>query len=208
MSGVIACALLWSVFPVSHACGDDGCHDDWRPVMSFVEFQSLNLEQQPPSPLTVKGKLKLPVSYQYRKGCFLPQKNLPAVVILHGSAGVDFRSNFYARELNAAGIATFEINMWEARGITSAADRPSLPLVTYPDAFGALRFLSKHPNINRDRIGIMGFSWGGVVSMASATEFYASKFGGRLRFSAHVAHYPVCYAYNSPIPGSEFFDLN
>ena len=45
------------------------------------------------------------------------------------------------------------------------------------------------------------------MSMASATELYASKFGGKLRFSAHVAHYPVCYGYNSPIPGSEFFDL-
>ena len=202
---LLACVLLWGFSQLSYARGEDGCSYAWQPVMSFVEFQSIYPEQQP---LTVKGKLKLPVSYQWKKRCFLPQKNLPAVVILHGSAGVDFRGDFYARALNAAGIATFEIDMWEARGINSAANRPPVPLYTYPDAFGALRFLSEHPNIDPDSIGIMGFSWGGVVSMASATELYASQFGDGLRFSAHVAHYPVCYAYNNPnIPGSEFHDL-
>jgi dienelactone hydrolase len=136
------------------------------------------------------------------------KKNLPAVVILHGSAGVDFRGDFYAQALNAFGIATFEIDMWEARGVNSIVDRPQLPIVTYPDAFGALKFLSEHPKIDPDRIGILGFSWGGVVTMASATELYSSQFGGGLRFSAHVAHYPVCYGYNLPIiPGSEFFNL-
>ena len=75
-------------------------------------------------------------------------------------------------------------------------------------AFGALKFLSEHPNIDPNRIGVLGFSWGGVVTMASATELYASQFGGNLRFAAHVAHYPICYAYNLPIPGAEFGDLN
>ncbi len=204
---LFACALLWGFSPVSHALGDGDCRENWRPMVSFVEFQSLDLEQQLPIPLIVKGKLKLPVRNQWRKRCFPQDKSLPAVVILHGTAGVDSRGDFYARALNAAGIATFEIDMWEARGINSAANRPSVPLFTYPDAFGALRFLAEHPNIDPDRIGVMGFSWGGVVTMASATELYTSQFGGGLRFSAHVAHYPICYAYNSPIPGSEFSDL-
>jgi uncharacterized protein len=204
---LLVCILLSGSLPVSYAHGDDDCRGNRRPEVSFVEFQSLDLEQQPPSPITVKGKLKLPVKYHWGKKSFLPKKELRAVVILHGSSGVDFRGDFYARALNAVGIATFEIDMWEARGITSGADRPPLPLLTYPDAFGALRFLSEHPNIDPDRIGIMGFSWGGVMSMASATELYTSQFGGGLRFSAHVAHYPICYAYNTGIPGGEFSDL-
>ena len=174
----LACVFLWSFSALSHDRGDDGCRDDWRPVISFVEFQSLDLEQQPPIPLTVKGKLKLPVRFQWRERCFLPNKNLPAVVILHGSAGVDFRGDFYARALNDAGIATLEIDMWEARGINGAADRPPVPLFTYPDAFGALKFLSAHPNIDPNRIGVMGFSWGGAVTLASATELYANHFKG------------------------------
>jgi dienelactone hydrolase len=215
-----ACAFLWIFSPVSHARGDDGCQSDWRPLISFVDFESPDLELThlglvDIGDLTIKGKLKLPVRYDKRKRCYRPRKNLSAVVILHGSSGVDSRGDFYARALNAAGIATFEIDMWEARGIDSAADRPPVPLINYPDAFGALRFLSDHPNIDPDRIGIMGFSWGGAVSLASATEpnasLFGGLFGGNLRFAAHVAHYPVCWASNSkfpetdlPIPGSEF----
>lgn len=207
---LLACGVLWIISPVSHARADDGCLNTWRPQTSFVEFESLDLEQlpqQPPLTVTVKGKLKLPVRYDWRTKCFRPKKDLPAVVILHGSAGLDFRGDFYARALNNAGIATFEIDMWEARGIDSAAERPAVPLINYPDAFGALRFLTEHPNIDPDRIGVMGFSWGGVVTLASATDLYASRFGGELRFAAHVAHYPICYAANSGVPGSKFKNL-
>jgi dienelactone hydrolase len=213
---LLACALLWNFSLVSYARSDDSCHNDKRPVISFEEFDSpelelTSLELYKIGDLKIKGKLKLPVKYNQWRRCFRPRWNLPAVVILHGSSGVDFRGDFYARALNAAGIATFEIDMWEARKITSAAERPPLPIINYPDAFGALKFLSEHPNIDPDRIGIMGFSWGGVVALASATEPNASLFGGDLRFAAHVAHYPVCWASNStfpgtpiPIPGSAF----
>jgi dienelactone hydrolase len=206
---LLAYGFVFSFLQVSHAFEEKGCPVDWQPVISFEEFQISDIEQKPPEEITVKGKLKLPVACQSRKKRFIPKKNLPAVVILHGSGGVDSRGDFYARALNAAGIATFEIDMWEARGINSAADRPSLPFFNCPDAFGALKFLSEHSNIDPDRIGVLGFSWGGVVTMASATKHYAEQFGGDLRFAAHVAHYPVCYAYSpdSSIPGLKFSHL-
>ena len=201
IASILGCIFFWVFSPVSHAQRPDDCHSHWRPVVSFVEFESIDVSQEDPSPLTVKAKLKLPVRYGYgwRKRCFVPKKNVSAVVILHGSAGVDFRGEFYTRALNAAGIATLEIDMWEARGVTGPTDRPRLPIVTYPDAFAALKFLSTHDNIDPDRIGVMGFSWGAVITMASAEELYAEQFGDGLRFAAHVAHYPVCYAYNNPI---------
>lgn len=204
------CMLVFAVAFAGSASaggGHEKCRHDLRPEITFVEFESVDLEQSPPAPLTVQGKLKLPVRWQGWKKCFQPGKDLAAVVILHGSAGVDARGDFYARALNAAGIATLEIDMWEARGIASAADRPPLPIFNYPDAFAALGFLSSHPNIDPERIGALGFSWGAVITMASATELYASQFGGELRFRAHVAHYPVCYAYNSGLPGTDFVDL-
>lgn len=207
ISWVLISVLFLGIGLLSSAYGMGVCGKAWRPVISFVEFQSLDIEQQPPGELTIKGKLTIPTRYNWRKKNLQTGNQLPAVVILHGSAGVDFRGNFYAKAFNAAGIATLEIDMWEARGISSAAERPQLPLFTYPDAFSALRFLSEHPNIDPERIGVIGFSWGGAVAMASASVPYASQFGGPLRFAAHVAHYPICYAYNSYIPGSEFTDL-
>jgi dienelactone hydrolase len=118
-------------------------------------------------------------------------------VILHGSAGIDARVNFYADALNAAGVATLDIDMWEARGVTGLANRPRAPILTYPDAFAALRYLTTRPEIDAARIGVIGFSWGGVMSLGAAEQLYAAQFGGGLHFAAHVAHYPVCYGANN-----------
>ena len=47
-----------------------------------------------------------------------------------------------------------------------------------------------------DRVGILGFSWGGVVSLLSSAGRFAAKYGeGAPPFAAHVAHYPVCWAF-------------
>src|SRR5437660_8063799 len=79
----------------------------------------------------------------------------PAVVICHGSDGVDGRGEFHARALRAGGLATLEIDMWAARGtVRGAAARPASPLLTLPDAFGALTFLRAQPEVAQARIGI------------------------------------------------------
>ena len=120
-----------------------------------------------------------------------------AVLICHGSDGVDGRGEYYAGALNAAGIATLEIDMWAARSTSrGAAGRPRSPMETLADAFSALKFLGEQPEIDPTRIGILGFSWGGVVSLLSATQSRADPLrGGLAGFKAHAAHYPVCYAY-------------
>jgi hypothetical protein len=40
------------------------------------------------------------------------KEQVPAVVILHGSGGIDGRGKFHAKALNAAGIATLEVFMF------------------------------------------------------------------------------------------------
>jgi dienelactone hydrolase len=85
--------------------------------------------------------------------------------------------------------------------VASAADRPKAPILTYPDAFSALAFLAAQPGIDTGRIGVLGFSWGGVMSLEASELLYAGMFGGGRQFKAHVAHYPVCYAANKQFPG-------
>ncbi len=81
----------------------------------------------------------------------------------------------------------------------AAGQRPAAIYFTYPDAFSALAFLAQQPNIDASRIGVLGFSWGGLVSMGAAERLYADTFGNGLKFKAHVAHYPVCYAWNNNV---------
>lgn len=169
-----------------------------HPVISFVQFASIDLSKSPPAPLTVKAKLQRPVEFNLPLQCFVAKENAPAVIIFHGSSGVDSRGSFYSDALLAAGIATFEPDLWEARGVMGLNNRPAAPIYTYPDVFAALRFLSAQGDVDPARIGILGFSWGGVMALGSAEQLYAARFGGGLRFKAHVANYPVCYGANNP----------
>ncbi len=186
----------WSGLPLPPGALGNGASTAPAEI-TFVSFRSPNLAV-PGTMLTIQGKLSVPRAPMLqgllsRHGA----RKLPAVLILHGSAGVDSRGDFYEAALNEAGIATLQIDMWQARGVTSAAERPKAPILTYPDAFSALAFLAQQPRIDAARIGVLGFSWGGLVSLGAAERLYVGQFGGGRMFKAHVAHYPVCYAWNN-----------
>ena len=174
------------------ACG----HDDGGPVedTSATVMQVTYTSLDKVKPLAVPATLRVPRL----------RTTMPAVVIVHGSSGIDSRGPSYAVELNKAGIATLEINMWAARGITGGLDRPKGVPETLPDAYGAFRYLAANPAIDPKRIGIMGFSWGGVVSMLTATKPYTDLYlGAGEKFAAHAPNYPICWVYNV-VPGYEF----
>src|ERR1700677_3397682 len=138
-----------------------------------VTFPSLH-----PTPLRISALLRMSDT--------TPRPS-PAVVIAHGSAGPDSRGPSCSRVLNAAGIATLEIDMWTPRGLKGGLDRPKSIPDTLPDVFGAFKFLASDPRIDPRRIGIMGFSWGGALSMLTATTPYAEQYlpAGE-RFAAHA----------------------
>lgn len=143
-------------------------------------------------PLAIAGKLSTPTEGD----------PVAAVLICHGSDGVDGRGAFHAAALNAAGIATFEIDMWAARGVKRGAlARPRSVPETLPDAFAALAFMARQPEIDPARIGILGFSWGGVVSLLTATPRWRDSLGAKAPpIRGHAALYPVCWAYET-VPG-------
>jgi dienelactone hydrolase len=142
---------------------------------------------------------------------------VPAVVIVHASAGLlpNGPESGYAAALDEAGIATLVIDMWAARGMPAGAAafggdggvdrRPRVPSDTLPDAFGALKYLAAQPGIDARHIGILGFSWGAVVSLLAASESAANRaIGPNLCFAAHVGHYFVCWPYSPDGPGVAF----
>ena len=147
------------------------------------------------------------VSAQYRVPRDQGDDALPAVIIIHTSGGVDSTGGFYAKALNKAGIATLELDLWGARDLLGGTeDRPGLPQETLPDTFAALKYLAERDEIDANKIGIMGFSWGGVLSILTTTEHYMAMSGSPYRFAGHVAHYPVCWVYNF-LPGFEINHL-
>jgi len=129
----------------------------------------------------VSGTLQLPEG---------AKRMVPAVVILHGSGGIDGRGAFYAEALNKAGFATLELFMFVKGGRPSAGH-----MATLTHAYGALKYLAGHPDINPKAIGVMGFSWGGGMSMRMASKSVTEAFmpgDDSPRFAAHAPMYPVC----------------
>ncbi len=136
-----------------------------------------------------------------------PSGGRAAVVIAHGSSGPDSRGPAYAEALGEAGISSLEIDMWRPRGLKGGLDRPKSVADTFPDVFGAFRYLTTRPEFDALRIGILGFSWGGALSMLTATRSVSRRYlrNGE-RFAAHAPLYPVCWLYNR-VEGYEFRDL-
>ena len=143
------------------------------------------------APTTVSGTMNTPAGRADK---------LPAVVILHSSGGIDGRGATYAAALNKAGIATLEIEMF-ARGQT-VQTHPTVQQ-NMPHVFGALEYLASRPEIDPARIGVMGFSWGGMLSIVAATDRFTNEFTqGKRRFKAHLALYPVCWIHSSVLEGT------
>lgn len=130
-----------------------------------------------------------------------------AVLIVHGSGGVDTRGEMHSRALNDVGFVTLEIDLWAARGwVGPSVGRPQGVLETLPDALAARDYLASVPGVDAQRIGIVGFSWGGVVTMLTRNRPNLETYGPSPGFAACVAFYPICWLYNVA-PGYELDDL-
>ena len=95
---------------------------------------------------------------------------VPLVIILHGSGGiVEEREPTYARLFNQWGVAGFVLDYYSVRGVTpdtkylyktlSASEVDILV-----DAYSALKVLGTHPAIDATRIGVTGYSYGGMAT--------------------------------------------
>jgi dienelactone hydrolase len=121
---------------------------------------------------------------------------VPAMVIVHGSGGVRANREFaYAQEFLKLGVAAAVIDSFRGRGVTSTVRdqkqvRAQDMLV---DAANTLKVLARHPAIDPERIGLIGFSKGGTtVTKAGLRRYIVPLTGNEARFALAIALYPWC----------------
>ncbi|WP_413457334.1 dienelactone hydrolase family protein [Herbaspirillum huttiense] len=135
---------------------------------------------------TVTGRLSFPEAMT---------SPVPAVVILHGSSGVNPGEKVWAQRLNALGFASFVVDSFTGRGVSNTeADQTQLSMSAgIADAYFALRLLAADPRIDKKKISVMGFSRGGIAALYSALDpFRRAVIDDDLHFAAHIAFYPGC----------------
>lgn len=125
----------------------------------------------------------------------------PAVVLAHGCAGNGYAEKTWAPALRQWGYATFIVDSFRGRGLSSICDNVSrlFPVQRVPDVYGALRVLATHPKIAPDRIALMGYSHGGILTISASTQWARETFAKAEapRFRAFLPVYPYC---NSVVP--------
>lgn len=95
---------------------------------------------------------------------------VPAMVIMPGSGGIQAgREMEYATLFAQNGIAGFIVDYYAPRGV--AADTPyvmktmiATEVDVMSDAYSALKILGTHPAIDASRIGVTGYSYGGMAT--------------------------------------------
>lgn len=126
----------------------------------------------------------------------LPEGNgpFPVMVIAHGSGGVVKREYTWADFFKSKGIASFIVDTYKDRGIVDTiADQGQLTFVgSAADHLVALKLLATHPKLDPMRIGIIGFSRGGIVSVGTAFDVWRKRLAGNLKFAVHLPFYGGC----------------
>ena len=127
---------------------------------------------------------------------------VPAMVIVHGIGGLytkDGRKRAYweyAELLADNGIAALIIDSHGARGVGVSRQLASTEVSVYAfvaDAFAGADMLRGSGKVDPDRIGIMGFSKGGMTTLLATDKRFVDAFSRTSTpFAVHIPIYPGC----------------
>jgi len=143
------------------SAGDSG--DIYYPIKSPYDFSRILNGYDDLKPHTGKGTLVLPVGAS-------SDNPVPAMVILHGSGGIkEGREMRYAKLFAQNGIAGFVVDYYEPRGVKADTVYQMKTMIAtevdvMSDAYSALKVLGTHPAIDASRIGVTGYSYGGMAT--------------------------------------------
>lgn len=126
----------------------------------------------------------------------------PAVVAMHGCSGLftagklNARHQDWADRLVAAGFVVVLPDSLGSRGLGSLCnvrDRTLFPRDRAYDAFAAAEWLAMQADIDRRRLGLLGWSHGGTTALSASRTIRRPKDG--VDFRQVIAFYPGCRAF-------------
>ena len=142
-------------------------------LLSPIESENANVESTavtyPGEGVTLQGYLSHPKG----NGPF------PAVILVHHGFGLDDHSRDVTRRLASEGFLTLGVDLLSRKGGTASMPSPEEAMKALgtladreiiSDLSAAYNYLTSHPMVKKDRIGILGFCSGGSQAFLYATE--------------------------------------
>ena len=146
---------------------------------------------------TIPGLLTFPDDNQ--------EKYPVMIMVMNSGCGLYKREFTNGVDIKKVGVATLEMDNCKPRGLSvfnpiGAGNFNILnPWMGAADVLFALKFLQNHPKVDPDKIGIMGFSWGGQVTMWSGLDLIRKSIVGEdSDFALRVSYYPFCRSFDDP----------
>ncbi len=123
----------------------------------------------------------------------------PAEVLMHGCSGVEGVHHAWAKRLAARGYVALVVDGFRSRGVDHVCTYATFYKVSYgariADAYAAAAFLRARPEVDGGRVGVIGWSHGGIIALRLA-EATPGTFNWLevpiVPFRSAVAFYPTC----------------
>jgi dienelactone hydrolase len=115
----------------------------------------------------------------------------PAVIVLNGCGGISDHERNWAQTLNSWGYVAMVVDSFRSRGYGNICTNTSAvtPTDRISDIIGAAETLKSQPYVQKDHLGLIGFSHGGWTVLKAVQEQYELKDYG---IQAAVGYYPYC----------------
>jgi dienelactone hydrolase len=150
----------------------------------YADFRQLLAREPPTGSSDISMTLRFPDERRGRHA---------AVVIVHTIGGyLETNEGWHAEAFRKHGFATLTYRSMAVQRLRDGGSPASAWPSALAEAHAAFRMLADHPQVDPERIAIVGFSFGGEVAHLAALEpVRAALMPGKAGFAAHVAYYPA-----------------
>ncbi|MEW6690043.1 MAG: dienelactone hydrolase family protein [Pseudomonadota bacterium] len=130
-----------------------------------------------------------------------------AVLLHHTCGGVQDHIGDWTKMLVGSGYVVFVLDSLSQRNVPAGANCSFPPRVGpghgATDAFQALEHIASQPYVDANRVGMLGFSWGGMTALLAARKDFQEGLPRKrrdLNFRAIASMYPHCLTPGVRIP--------
>lgn len=162
-------------------------------ILSLALFGFVSAQCQPP--VKFKGKSAVELSGKI----FKPEGKgpFPAVIMMHGCEGVTYIYDNWAEYIKSLGYVVFVLDSFSERGVHSVCHGLDLTPTMQDrvkDAFDAKDYISSLSYVDKNKIGLIGWSHGAVSALIVALRSKDWPTGDIKPFTAVATFYPFCFA--------------